>query len=75
MLKYKLSVILGLPILNSTISDYCYLTVRVISAKDCKDNSDTECFPVMEHMDKFNSYFTAPYNLRDKCAAKQDAIV
>lgn len=59
--------------LNSTIPDYFFLTFRVINGKESRDVSKIGCFPVMEHMDKFNSCFIVPYTQKDKYVAKQDA--
>lgn len=74
MLKCKLSgFIIGLPMLNSTIPDDFFLTFRVINGKESRDVSNIGCFPVMEHMDKFNSCFIVPYTQKDKYVAKQDA--
>lgn len=65
--------ILGLPVLNSTTPDYCYLTFKVINGKVSRDGFDIGCLPVTKHMDKFNSCFIVPYTLKDKYMAKQDA--
>lgn len=74
MLKYKLFVfILGLPVLNNTIPDYCHLTFKVINGKVSRAGFDIGCLPVMEYINKFNFCVIVPHSLKGKRVTKQDA--